>query len=494
MAELSHGSAPAFVDVSAAPARSGIAGGRELGPSGDIPAVEPLGSGGDWPYTKRIMPWLLAGFLVMIWFVPLDSIIVPISLPVDSSLDRFVFAGIVLVWLIVALGAGQLGPRMVRNPVNVAVLVFVILAALSVITNIDDLARLDELNLTIRKLLQLVGYGVLFLVVVTTIRRTEVAPFLTLILVLATVTALGVIIEYRTGTNFFYDWSRDLIPGVSVAQQPIDDTYARPAISGPTRHGLAITAMFAMAAPIALARLLHTTESKSRLFYAVALGLTLAGGIATLRKTGAVAPAAALVVVAFYRPGDVKRLVPLGVVMVLAIQLLAPSALGSTFKQLKGGAGGSTTGARTADYVATEPDVLSHPLVGRGYGSYDPRHHLLGTDPERHRIIDNQYLLILIETGILGILAYVGIVAAAVFPLHRLARGSDPARAGPAMGMIGSVIGYAVANALFDTLAFPHVPYLFFFMIGLAMAYACADRHTEQPETHPGRRAEAAHA
>ena len=43
---------------------------------------------GIWPHTTRILPWLAAAFLLMLWLVPFDSITAPFSLGADSKLDR----------------------------------------------------------------------------------------------------------------------------------------------------------------------------------------------------------------------------------------------------------------------------------------------------------------------------------------------------------------------------------------------------------------------
>ena len=51
------------------------------------------GSGGRtrdaFPHTRRPLPWLLAAFLTMLFFVPVDSTEVKIHLPVGSQIDRF---------------------------------------------------------------------------------------------------------------------------------------------------------------------------------------------------------------------------------------------------------------------------------------------------------------------------------------------------------------------------------------------------------------------
>jgi O-antigen ligase len=132
--------------------------------------------------------------------------------------------------------------------------------------------------------------------------------------------------------------------------------------------------------------------------------------------------------------------------------------------------GGSTLSnqGRTSDYAAVAPDIAAHPVLGRGFGTYDPRIHLRADSPQRHRTLDNQYLTLLIEVGMIGLVVYLALAATAIISLHPTARSRDPARAGPALALIAGFAAYAVANFLFDTLAFSQVPYLFFFLLGVA--------------------------
>jgi len=39
------------------------------------------------------LPWGLAGFLVMLWLLPFDSVDLPIPLPLDAKLDRPLLLG-----------------------------------------------------------------------------------------------------------------------------------------------------------------------------------------------------------------------------------------------------------------------------------------------------------------------------------------------------------------------------------------------------------------
>src|ERR1700689_2777946 len=52
-----------------------------------------------FPHTRRPLPWLLAGFLAMLFFIPNDATELKIHIGVDSHPDRFAVIGLVLAWL-----------------------------------------------------------------------------------------------------------------------------------------------------------------------------------------------------------------------------------------------------------------------------------------------------------------------------------------------------------------------------------------------------------
>src|SRR5947209_4322476 len=83
--------------------------------------------GGMWPHTNRVLPWIVAAFLVMLFLVPFDSLVAPFSIGVDSKLDRVVLVGIIVVWIIVAAAGGRNAPRFRRSPLNVTILCFVVI-------------------------------------------------------------------------------------------------------------------------------------------------------------------------------------------------------------------------------------------------------------------------------------------------------------------------------------------------------------------------------
>ncbi len=418
---------------------------------------------------------------MILWLVPIDATTLPVKLPFDSTIDRFEILVLGMTWVLALGAAGSYGPRWRHSKANLGLAVFLAIATASVVLNLTAVARAEELQLALKKLSLLGCYAAFFVVVATSLRRREVPRFAVLLVVLAAVAAVGTVIEYRTGVNYFYHWAARL-PFVSVAPEPPDPKYARPSIVGPTHHGLAIATILVMVMPLAIVGLASGRTRFSKLLYALALGLLLAGTVATLRKTALVLPAVVVVVLTVYRPRQMARLAPLGIALIVAMQAISPGALAGIRYQLEGGSRLSTEG-RTSDYAAVVPDIANSPVIGSGFGTYDPTIFREQHRDERHRILDNQLLMLLIEAGLVGVLAYLGVGLLGIASLNSTARLAAEPRAGPALAVVAATCAFLVSNLLFDTLAFPQVPYVFFFLLGLGIVAA---QDVPERRRHPG--------
>jgi hypothetical protein len=430
----------------------------------DVLALDRLGEepplhSDDWPHTKRVLPWMLAGFMMMLFLVPFDAIDLPINLPLNSSLDRPLLVALATLWLLtLAIVSGSARPRLKLTRVHFAVFAFFGLCCLGIALDGHALASMDEVSLVVKKLALLASYIVFFVVVASVIRPREVPRYAALMVGLGVLVAISTIVEYRLHYNVFYSlWGRVLT--ITVPPEfDTPDSIGRLTVYGPTGHPLELAALLAMVLPFAVVGLIDAATRRQRVLYTLAIGLLLAGGVATSRKTSLVAPAAAVLLLAAYRPRAVFRsLLTLAVVLGVMVHVTSPGALGSVVSQLEPGHFNSalTTTDRTERYDAVRPDIVSHLLLGRGYESYDP--HV-------YRILDNEYLGLLITTGLLGVLAYLGIFGTMMSAAHRTIRGPDPVRSSLALAAFASVGVIAVASVLFDVLSFPHVPYLLFFV------------------------------
>lgn len=428
------------------------------------PAPEP---GGNWPHTARVLPWLVAGFLCLLWLTPFNDIQLNSSLPVDLKLDRLVLPIIVLAWLLAFALGGRGGPRWKFTPIHAALAIFAAAAGLSVVLNAGYLDQTLEFGLALKKLALLAAYISFFLVIASVVRKGEIRAFMNLILGLTVIVAVGTLWEFNFDYNVFYELTHKLLPGgFTFTASGIDgvDEIGRRLVVGPTEHGLEVVAMLAMALPIAFVRLMETRRARERLLYGLIICLIFGAALATYRKSAILAPVAACLVLAYFRRRELLRLAPLGLALLVAIPIISPNALGSVVEQLQPTKlGVSTVSDRVSDYDAIRPDVLSHPAFGRGFGSYNHT---------SYRILDNELLTRLVESGIVGVLAFILVIVTIIGVAAPIIRSRDPSRAPPALAIAAAALPFLVLAALFDEMSFPHAPYALLTLAGLLAVLA----------------------
>jgi O-antigen ligase len=428
-------------------------------------AEPPVGREDDWPHTRRVLPWGLAFFMAMLFLVPIDAISLPVHLPINGTLDRPVVVALAMLWLAsLALLSGAARPRMKLGRVHFMAILFLAVCLGSVALNGQALSNMHELSLAIKKLGLLLSYIVFFFIAASALRPREVPRFAALMVGLGVVVALGTIVEFRMHYNVFYELWGKLFPITYPEQFDQVDEIGRLTVYGPTLQPLELAGMLALVLPFAILGALDAPKRSRRVLYAIAVGLLLAGGVATSRKTSLVVPAAVLLILIAYRPRPMLGFtLRIGVPLLLIVHLASPSALGSVVGELEPGHLNSalTTTDRTARYDAVAPDILRHPLIGRGYESYEP---------QKYRILDNEYLDLLITVGLIGTLCYLALIATMLSAAHRTIRGPDPRRASLALAAFTTIAAIAIASALFDVLSFPHVPYLLFFVAAMILA------------------------
>lgn len=437
-----------------------------------------------FPRTKRPLPWILAAFLALLFLVPVDSTQAKIHLPVNSHIDRFAVVTMVLAW--VWFGGDQrtfVDPRRSKLFVG-AVSVFTAVAVASLLFDAPRIVNLNELTGAEKHFATLFAFVIVGWFALTAVRREDLRGFATYLIGLACVTSLGVLVERRTGYNAFYNFSTVIFkPVATVAAAPTNihpqfGTDGRLDIVGPTIHGLAVTAMLTMVMPFALVRLLEAPTRQGKWRYALATLLILAGAMSTDKKTAVVVPVVMVLYIGCHRPRQVLRLIPVGlIILVPLVHFASPGALGSIFDK-NNAVNSNSTLHRAGDISSLMPDILAHPVLGRGFGTLDP------DIPTEFRINDNEYLDEIWEVGILGLLAYIAMMVTPIIAAQRAIRSEDPAVRSLALAASAACISYLAVNALFDTLSFVQAPYMFFIVAALAtVASTPSDwRRAEEPK------------
>jgi hypothetical protein len=428
-----------------------------------------------WPHTRRPLPWLLAGFLAMLFLVPFEAIHLKVSLPVSSDFDRFFVALIVATWAAGAFLGDRAGPKRLRSRGWAAgMTAFVFVAVASIAVNVERITNLGEWDVAQKRFAVLFALVAVFAIVTLTLRVAELRPFSVLIVVLAVLTALGTIYEQKTGYNVFYEFSSSLLSPLATVDpapteiSPDPNMSARPLITGPTRHALSLASLLGMALPFAVVFTAIAPTLRRRLLWGLAACAIVAGALVTQRKSGVVVPAFALLALFVLRPRQLLHLAPFGIVAI-AVGLALSGGSFSSVQQLGSAGGEDSTMGRTADYSAIVPDLLTEPLLGRGYGTLD------SARVDTYRIFDNEYLGQVYQVGALGLVAFLALILTPLLIVRPVLRSEDPMRGPPALAAAAGCLAFGVAAGLYDILTFAQAPYLFLFLAAMCTCAACVE-------------------
>ncbi len=181
-----------------------------------------------------------------------------------------------------------------------------------------------------------------------------------------------------------------------------------------------------------------------------------------------------------------------GLIVVLTVWLYitVPGLIGTLRGLFSGISNDTSTQSRTDSYNLAWDFIGRAPWFGRGFRTFLPS----------YRILDNQYLGVLIEMGFVGFTAVLGLFVVAVVATMRLRwRCADPEIRSLAQALAAGIAATACSFALYDAFSFPMAASLLFLVLGCASALGRLVR--EMPRTSasepvsasatPGRRAPA---
>lgn len=252
---------------------------------------------------------------------------------------------------------------------------------------------------------------------------------------------------------------RLVIPGLSSA--PPGELVSRSGltrVSGTSTHPIEFGVVLSMGLPLAIAFV--RTSATHRWRYGLLLAAMAVAIFLSISRSAIVCAVVALVATMWTWPLREKVW---GALCLLAISMLVyltvPGVLGTVTKLFTGASEDSSVQSRTGSYDIAWHFVERSPWVGRGVGTFLPK----------YWILDNGYLGLFIETGVLGMVGLLAVIGTALLAALRAAAVLD---AGPdrelARSLLASVSAGAAALAFFDTFGFPQSASIFFLSIGLA--------------------------
>jgi O-antigen ligase len=146
----------------------------------------------------------------------------------------------------------------------------------------------------------------------------------------------------------------------------------------------------------------------------------------------------------------------------VAMKFAKPGLLGTIRSLFLNANSDPSISGRTTDYASSFFYIGQRPIFGRGAGSYLP---------ERYRVLDNQMLLTTIESGVVGLTAFVLLFIAGVALAHRVAKMSpDPETRHLGYAILAAFPVGFITSFFFDSLSFNIFSIVFFLYLGIAGA------------------------
>ncbi|MEV8182573.1 O-antigen ligase family protein [Specibacter sp. NPDC078692] len=403
---------------------------------------------------------VLSIYMLLLYAIPSDRRIG--ALGSAGSLATLFALGLALWWCWFHIQRNHPAQSKSVQPVRIAKLIFLGSATASyVAASLRPLPPLEASTVD-TSLLRLVAWaGVLFVAndgiadmerLVALLRRLALAGALLAVLgILQFITKLS-LVDYIQ------------IPGLISTQSfsAIGDRGGFTRSAATAQSPLEYAAVLAMIFPISLALAL-TDKGRSALLRWAPVAIMAPAIMLSISRSAFLAVAIGMLALFPSLPRKVKiRSCAAAVALVGVMYLAVPGMLGTILNLFQGISEDSSTTSRTDSYGLVGEFVARSPWFGRGFGTFLPQ----------YRILDNQYLGILIELGFVGLAAFGAVLVTSIVVCIRGRRTvTAPQSRLVGSALAASLLSGTVTAGFFDVFSFPMSAGTLFLVMGIAGAY-----------------------
>jgi polysaccharide biosynthesis protein PslJ len=426
---------------------------------------------------RNVRPTLRAGgppdvvtfltvYFVLLYAIPSNRVIA--SMGSAGSVSLVWAGGAAILWFLYYIQ--RTGPSLPQHshPVRTAAFVFLTAALLSYTVAMTRALPAEEVNTADTGLIRLVAWAGIMLMTIDGIGTFD--RFLVLLrrLVAAGGILAGLgILQFVTRMSFI-----DLvtIPGLATGDgyALIETRGGLVRAAGTANHPLEYGLVLVMILPFALTLALHE-KSRSALVRwlpvpAIVLALFLSGS-----RSALVGLLVAVVVLIPTWSAAVRWRIALAAVTLVAVVYVVSPRVITNLRYLFVAISDDPSVSSRTDSIGIVGRVFGlNPVFGRGYGTFLPQ----------YRILDNEYLLLLLEVGVVGLAAFIALAGVAASSALLAGRRSRiPVIHDIGYALAGSVFAGGALLALFDGLSFPQAAGTLFVVFGLCGAYWRLHRH-----------------
>lgn len=413
----------------------------------------------------------LSGYVVLLLFVPSKLVLGPLGSAGAPSM--VVGLGSLLLWGLVRLAGRE--ERVDAQPIKAAVWIFLLAVGVSFVLAMSRPIAPDEISPADVALLTTASWAGTFLVAHDLILSRERLDTLLwrLVLCAGAVGLLG-ITQVLTGQAWV---DRVTVPGLTLRE--VTGTFTRGAFvrpAGTAVHPIEYGVLVTMLLPLAIHVGVHLRSRPVLLRWMPAAALLAVVPLTSSRS----AYLGSLLGMGVYLLGWPPRFrfpaLLAGVAAVVAMAAVTPNLFNSVIGLFSQAGDDPSIASRTDSYRVAGAFIDSQPWFGRGLGTFLPK----------YRILDNQFLGLLVSVGVVGTLAFVTIAVVAIASLLRQRRsvGDEQTRDLCLALVSGVLVGFA-GLAMFDAFSFPMTMGTLFLLLGASGALLRIHRASAAAEPHP---------
>ena len=430
-----------------------------------------------WASYRYFLQWhVLAGSIVLcILIVPIARYGLPITLPFQLEPYRFLVMIVAILWL-AALLAEPKSIRLQRTGLRGPLLVVLGTLVISVAANLGTIHARGVTMDVVFKFSFFASFMLVTLILGSVLRtRDDIDRVVKVMIGGGAVVAFSTLVENKTGFNVF-DHLHQVFPVLvfdpAGAPNGLEVRGSGFRVYGSAQHPLALGAALVLLIPPAIYLCWRT---RRKVWYA-ALGLIAIAALATVARTAVMMLVVEAILLACLKPRAVKRIWWMIPPFLVVVNLAVPATLGTLkasffpegglIAQQNTNPGGDASN-RISDLGPGLKEAQQTFFFGQGWGTRVPAN----LDPAKtRRILDNQWLGVLLEAGWVGVFAWGWFFVRNVRLLSRAALRDPTDLSWLSAALAASILGFAVGMFTYDAFGFPQATLLMFIMVGLGIA------------------------
>ncbi len=234
-------------------------------------------------------------------------------------------------------------------------------------------------------------------------------------------------------------------------------------VAGTAGHYIEFSVLMVIALLVAIHFARFAENRRDRQLYGAAAALCAGVVPISISRTGILALVAAMFLFMLVWPLRTSfNVLVVGVVLAAGLQVTKPGLLGTLRSLLFHSENDPSVQGRVEDYAYVTPLIKERPWLGRGVGTFIP---------ELYRLLDNQWLVTLVSTGVIGVLGFAGLFLSGIVLAGRVRRFVQKDRDRDLATVFAVGIGVLAISAFtFDALFFTTYVVTMNLLLGLAGA------------------------